>query len=159
MVTQSFKNSLDSLIMGMKMFEYFLDVIFMVSELTIGVFQVLTKLLHFFLDLYIELFALSDVLFTAVNNLHKSCQLSKHVAVKVHCRRNDHNRVTLGESDNCDSITSRPLTCAFIDTAVSRSAVECELTGKQTEDHTVFPVVKLHVKVELTRFKIGIVTG
>lgn len=141
------------------MFEYFLNVIFMVSELAIGVFQVLTKLLHFFLDLYVELFAFGNVLFATVNNLHKSRQLAKHVTVKIYCRRNDYNRVTLGESDNCDGITGRPLTCAFIDTAVSRSAVKCKLTGKQTEDHTVFPVVKLHVEVELTRFKIGIVTG
>lgn len=110
MVAQGFKNSLDGLVMGMEMFEYFLDVILMVSELAIGVFQVFAKLFHFFLDLYIELFALGDVLFAAVNNLHKSCQLTKHVTIKIHCRCNNHNRVAFGEGDDCNSITSRPLT-------------------------------------------------
>lgn len=159
MVTQRSKDSLDGFIMSVKMFEYFFDVIFVVSELAICILKVLTKLFHFILDLLIKLFTIGDMLFASVDNLHKSCKLTKYIAVKVHSRRNNYNRVTFCESDDCDSVTSRPLTRTLINAAVSRSAVESKLTGKQTEDHTVFPVVKLHVKVELTRFKIGIITG
>lgn len=110
MVTQRSKDSLDGLVVGMKMFEYFLDVIFVVSELAIGIFQLLAKLFHFVLNLLVKLFAVGDVLFAAVYNLHKGCQLTEYVAVKVHRRRNNHNRVTLSESDDCNGIASRPLT-------------------------------------------------
>lgn len=54
----------------MKMFEYFLNVIFMVSELAICILEVLTKLFHFILDLLVKLFTIGNVLFALVNNLH-----------------------------------------------------------------------------------------
>lgn len=110
MVAQRSKDSLDGLIVGMKMFEYFLDVIFVVSKLTIGIFQLLAELFHFVLNLLVKLFTVGDVLLAAVNNFHKGGQLTKYIAVEVHRWCDDHNRVALGESDNCDSIASRPLT-------------------------------------------------
>lgn len=109
-VFECFNNSLNGVIMGFEMLKDFFQIILVVRKLAIRICKLFTELCDFILDLLVKDFTLSNVLFTLIDGFHQCSQLTKHVAVKVHCWRNDHNRVTLGEGDDCDSIASRPLT-------------------------------------------------